>query len=70
MTYIQLTETVGQIEEKINAALAEDINLLLSKKKARIEGKCKALVSNWISWTSCRGYKRTDGSSQRSVDTA
>lgn len=47
-TYIQLTETVGQIEDKINAALAEDINLLLNKKKARIESKCKALVSNWI----------------------
>ena len=47
-TYIQLTETVGQIEDKIKAALAEDINLLLYKKKARIESRCKALVSNWI----------------------
>lgn len=46
--YIELTESVGTIESKINAALAEEINLLLSKKKVRIESKCKSLVANWI----------------------
>lgn len=49
MTYIQLTETTGQIEDKINRALAEEINLLLLKKKIKIETKCKNLVADWIS---------------------
>lgn len=49
MITIKLIEKPSQIEEKINKALAEEINLRLFKAQANIITAAKNLTSEWIS---------------------
>lgn len=45
---IELTDSIQSIERKVNKAIAEEMNILLMKKKPSIERECKKLVSSWI----------------------
>ena len=45
---IEITESNRSIQEKINKALAQEINLILQTKKNSIQEKCKKLASQWI----------------------
>tara|TARA_B100001564_G_scaffold355716_1_gene368526 strand:+ start:1597 stop:2229 length:633 start_codon:yes stop_codon:yes gene_type:complete len=45
---IEITESNRSIQNKINIALAQEINLILQTKKSSIEDKCKNLATQWI----------------------
>ena len=45
---IEITESNRSIQEKINKALAQEINLILQTKKNSIQEQCKKLASQWI----------------------
>lgn len=46
---IKLLDSVSDIEAKVNKALSEEINKVISSKKNILLNKCKMLVSSWIS---------------------
>lgn len=45
---IELIDSLSTIQKNINKAIAQDMNLLLLKKKYTIETECKRIVSKWI----------------------
>lgn len=45
---IQLVDSISQIEKNINAALAQQVNNLISKKQTQLINGAKSLASNWI----------------------
>jgi len=49
MITLKLLDTVSQIEDKVNKAVAEQINNIITQKKTKLIEKSKSLISGWIS---------------------
>ena len=49
MITLKLLDTVPQIEDKVNSAISEQINLLLFQKQSTLLNSAKNMASTWIS---------------------
>ena len=49
MITVKLLDTVSQIEDKVNQAIAEKANEILIQNKTNILQKCRSLISGWVS---------------------
>jgi hypothetical protein len=48
MITLKLLDSVAQVEQKVNKAIAEIVNKELSNKKVEILQKCQSLITGWI----------------------
>lgn len=49
MITVKLLDSIGDIEDKVNKAIAEEANKVLALQQNNILNNCKQLISGWIS---------------------
>jgi len=46
---IQLIDKIGVVKQRVNKAIAEQVNAILTKKRQNLSSKLRAMVRRWVS---------------------